>query len=306
MSRGWIVMNSSFGPLRKKLRRVSPWVYAFILPSIVVFLMFYLWPIIETLYTSFTNWRGGIRAPEFIFLDNYIRLFKSPNFLASLRNLLWWTVIAIVLHVGFGTLTAFILYRKPFGWRFTRSVFMIPNVISVAAWAIMFRSMFDNERGFINAAVRLFEPSFSVNWLAKAPWSFWLVTFTWLFFAVVVTLIVQGDLMAIPQELHEAARIDGASDLQVVWRVDLPLCRGSIGTGVILSVTSRIAMYESIVLTTGGGPGNSTINIPILMFNQIKDSHFGYANSMSVIMILIGFLTLLVVSKVFRTNESYY
>jgi len=299
-------MKLTSNPLYKRLKRVNPWVYVFLLPTIIVFVMFYLWPIIEILYTSFTQWRGGSRPPVFIGFDNFTRLFQSPSFRAALVNLFWWTVIAIVLHVGFGTLAALILFRKPFGWRFTRSVFMIPNVISVAAWAMIFRSMFDNDRGFINDIVRIFNPSFNVNWLASIPYSFWLVTFTWLLFAVVVTLIVQGDLMAIPSELREAARTDGASDLQIVWRIDLPLCRGAIGTGVILSVTSRISMYESIVLTTGGGPGTSTLNLPILMFNQVRDSHFGYANAMSMIMILIGFMTLLIVSKVFRTNESYY
>ncbi len=288
---------------RKRIKTQYLWIYGFIFPGAVVFFMFYFWPILQVFFTSFTKW-SGTNTPEYIGFDNYIRLFKSGAFVASLQNLLWWTVIAVVIHVGFGTLVAFVLFRKPRGWKFTRLVFMIPNVISIAAWAIIFRFFFDDKMGFVNKFVRLFNGDFEVAWLAKTPYSFWVVTATWLFFAVVVTLIVQGDLMAIPVDLHEAARIDGASVMQTILRIDLPLCRIGIGTGIICSATSRIAMYESIVLTTGGGPGNSTMNLPVLMVRKILDGEAGYANAMATIMIVIGLVTLLVVNKAFRMNNS--
>ena len=83
------------------------------------------------------------------------------------------------------------------------------------------------------------------------------VTFTWLFYAVIVTLLVLGDLMNIPQELNEAAKIDGASGWQLVRHIQLPLCRSAIGTSVICTLTSRISMYEQISLTTQGGPATT-------------------------------------------------
>lgn len=298
-------MRSPLASPRKKFKSEYIWIYAFILPSVAIFALFYFWPIMQVLYTSFTKW-SGVNTPEFIFLDNFIRLFKSAAFLSSLKNLLWWTIVAVVIHVGFGTLVAFVLQRKPFGWRFARLVFMIPNVISIAAWAIIFRFLFDDKMGFVNSFVRLFNPDFNVAWVGKSPYAFWVVTATWLFFAVVVTLIVQGDLMAIPAELHEAAYIDGASVFQITRKINLPLCRNAIGTAVICSVTSRIAMFEAITLTTGGGPGNDTMNIPVIMVRKILDSEGGYANSMAVIMILIGLLTLFAVNKLFRMNETIY
>jgi raffinose/stachyose/melibiose transport system permease protein len=183
---------------------------------------------------------------------------------------------------------------------------MIPNVISVAAWAMIFRFLFDDRMGFINDIVRVFNPGFEVNWLTTSPYAFWLVTFTWLFFSVVVTLLVQGDLSAIGYELHDAAHIDGANVMQQTFMIDLPLCRNAIGTSVIISIASRIAMFESIMLLTRGGPGNDTMNIPNLMFRRILDYESGYANSMATVMILFGLITLFIVNKVFRMNKSVY
>ena len=105
------------------------WIYLFLLPTIVIFAMFYLMPIAQVFVTSFTKW-DGFNAPKFNGLTNYINLFTNSSFLIAVKNLLWWCVIALTLHVGFGTLVAFVLYQRPHGWKFTRTVFMIPNVIS--------------------------------------------------------------------------------------------------------------------------------------------------------------------------------
>lgn len=186
------------------------WIYLFLLPTIVIFAMFYLMPIAQVFVTSFTKW-DGFNAPKFNGLTNYINLFTNSSFLIALKNLLWWCVIALTLHVGFGTLVAFVLYQRPHGWKFTRTVFMIPNVISAAAWAMIYKFIFNNDFGILNSVIRVFNPNFNVQWFYKSPWAFWAVTFTWLFYAVIVTLVVLGDLMNIPKELNEAALIDGAT-----------------------------------------------------------------------------------------------
>lgn len=279
------------------------WIYLFLLPGMFIFLLFYLMPIVTVTVTSFTKW-DGFNSPKFIGLDNYIALFRSDVFIESLKNLLGWSFIAATVHVGFGVLIAFILYRKPFGWRFTRAVFMIPNVISVAAWAMIYKYFFRNDIGILNTFLRIFNPEIQINWFFEAPYAFWAITLTWVFYSVVVTLIVMGDLMAIPESVHEASIVDGASAWQRIWRIELPLCRNSIGTGVIASITARIAMYESIYLTTNGA-GN-TMNIPVILVRSVMDSNYGYANTNAVIMLVIGVLTLLFINKAFRMGERIY
>ena len=288
-----------------KKRRVLFWVYLFILPAIIIFMTFYLVPIITVFITSFTKW-DGFNQPVFVGLDNYTKIFTQPVFLISLRNLLAWSVIASTLHVGFGTLIAFLLYKKPFGWRFVRSVYMIPNVISIAAWAIIYKFFFNNEFGVLNSLIRGVNPDFNVNWFYESPYAFWAITLTWVFYSVYVTLIVLSDLMAIPKEVHEAAVIDGANGWQTTLHIDFPLIRNALGTGVILSITSRIAMYEAISLTTRGGPGDDTMNVPLILVKAITDMKYGYANATAVIMILLGILSLFLIERLFRMKEKVY
>lgn len=286
-------------------RKDFPWIYLFLAPSTAVFLLFYLVPIATVIVTSFTRW-DGFNLPRFNGADNYRRFFTNSAFLISLRNLLAWSLIAGTLHVGFGTLVAFLLHRRPKGWKVVRAAYMVPNIISAAAMAMIFRFLFNDELGAVNGFIRVFHSGFSVKWFFVSPWAFWAVTLTWLFYAVIVTLIVLGDLHSIPGDIDEAAEIDGADGWRKVTHIHLPLCRYSIGTGIIISITSRIAMYEAIALTTRGGPGDDTMNIPVILVKAITDMNYGLANAAAVFMFVLGILTLLAVNRLFRMNEPVY
>ncbi len=191
-------------------RKDFKWIYLFLLPSLVVFALFYAEPIFVLIRTSFTKW-DGFNPPSFIGLKNYVRLFTNSAASMSLKNLLYWTLIALVIHVGYGVVVAFIWFFKPKGWKLSRAVYMIPNVISPAAFALIFRFLLNNEVGTLNVIIRKIFPEFNVQWFSVSPYAFWAVTFIWLFYAVVVSLVVYNDLMAIPSSLTEAAKLDGAS-----------------------------------------------------------------------------------------------
>ncbi len=286
-------------------RKALPKIYLFLLPTVIIFLVFYLTPILTVLVTAFTRW-DGFNSPAYIGIQNFTRLFARESFVFALRNLSLWGVISMTLHVAIGMAVAFLMYSQFKGWKFVRAVYMVPNVISAAAWAMIYRFVFNNSYGLLNNIIRVFDPAFSVNWFFESPAAFWAVTFTWLFYAVIVSLLVLADLMAIPRELHEAAYIDGASGWHVTRHIRLPLCRNSIGTAIICSGTARISMYEAISLTSRGGPGNDTMNLPILLVNNITDMHYGMANAVALLMFVIGILLLLLVRRTFRLNDPVY
>lgn len=286
-------------------RRDFKWIYLFLLPTIIIFCLFYVKPIAVMFYTSFTKWNGFL-DPEWVGLKNYIKTFTNSSAKSSLTNLFWWAVIACTAHVGFGVLVAFVLYQKPKGWKITRAVFMIPNVISGAAWAIIYKFVFDDNVGFLNDIIRVFNKDFSAQWFFKSPYAFWAIVLTWLFYAVIVTLIVLNDLMAIDPALLEAARLDGASGWQLIRFIQLPLCRISIGTSVLCSVTARISMYEAIALTTAGGPGDDTMSYSVLLVRAITDYDYGYANAIGVVMFILGLIIMAVINKAFRMNDAIY
>ena len=286
-------------------RKDLKWIYLFLLPSLVVFALFYAEPIFVFIRTSFTKW-DGFNPPSFIGLKNYVRLFTNSAASMSLKNLLYWTLLAFVIHVGYGVVVAFIWFFKPKGWKLSRAVYMIPNVISPAAFALIFRFLLNNEVGVLNVIIRKIFPEFNVQWFSVSPYAFWAVTFIWLFYAVVVSLVVYNDLMAVPSSLTEAAKLDGASGWHIIRHIYLPLCHNSIGTAIICSITSRIAMYEAIALTTSGGPGSDTMSLSVLMMRAILDYNYGFANAIGVVMFLFGILVLLVVNKVCRMGKADY
>ena len=117
---------------------------------------------------------------------------------------------------------------------------------------------------------------------------------------------VQGKSEEAAKELIEAAKLDGANGWQLIRFVELPLCRISIGTGMLCSITSRISMYEAIALTTAGGPGDDTMSLSVLLVRAITDYNYGFANAIGVIMFLIGLLVMYIVTKAFRMNDSIY
>jgi raffinose/stachyose/melibiose transport system permease protein len=291
----------SFNAKQKKLF----WIWIFLIPCVLVFLLFYLEPIITLIITSFTSWDGA-NAPVFDGLTNYINLFKSPDFQKALLNLLIWSVIAATAHTGFAVLIALYLYKNPIGGRFVRVIYMVPNVIAAAAWAMIYKYFFDAHIGILNAIIQIFIPGFAVPWLYQSPYALIAIILTWLFYGVIGTLIVLGELRSIPSDLHEAARIDGASEWYITRKINLPLCRQSIGTTIIISISARISMYEMIALTTHGGPSNDTMNLPLIVVNAISNNHYGYANAVGSIMFVLGIVMLLVVNKVMKMNESVY
>ncbi len=293
---------SDLSPLQRK---ALPMVYLFVLPTVAIFLVFYLQPIITVFYTAFTEW-NGFNAPVWKGLRNFERMFSRAAFTISLKNLVLWTAIAVTLHVAIAAFVGFLFYHKLKGWKFVRGVYMIPNVISGAAWAMIYKFIFNDDYGLLNNAIRALDPNFHVKWFYSTPAAFWAITFTWLFYGVIVSLIVLSDLLAIPNELHEAATIDGASPFQVTRYIDLPMSRVALGTAVICSATARISMYESIALTSRGGPGNDTMSLSVLLVNSITDMNYGMANAIGTVMFIVGILMLVVIRRAFRMNDPIY
>ena len=231
------------------------WIIIFLVPTLVMFALVYLGPLVLAFVSSFTKW-DGMQSMRFIGLDNYVNIFGDSLFHASLWHTLFWALLAIAVHVPFGVLVALVLKRKRKGWRFTRSVFMLPNIISRSALALMFVFIYKPDVGILNMFLKSIGlERFTRNWLVDSKTAFLSVTNIWVWYAAVITLIVLAELSSISPEIEDAARIDGATARQVDWYIYLPLLRRAIGTGAIVAVTSVFKEFESIYMTTNGGQG---------------------------------------------------
>ncbi len=281
------------------------WAVVFLLPAFAIFCLLYLTPLITAAVSSFSRW-NGFNPMEFNGFYNYAQIFADPDFHNALLNTLQWALWAALVHVPFGVLVALILSRKPKGWRFVRASFMIPNIISRAALAILFIFIFKPEVGILNSLIRAVGfRDFSINWLYDPRTAFLSITNIWLWYAAVITLITMAELTAISPSIHESAIIDGASDFQIDWYINIPLLRRIIGTGVIIAVTSVFKMFDVIYMTTNGGPGNKTVNIAVMMVRSIVHTNrYGYANALGIILLLMGVGVMLISTRLFRMAKA--
>lgn len=282
------------------------WIAAFLIPATLIFIFVYAFSIGVLVITSFTDWSIGSKI-NFVGLKNYIELFKNADFIKSLINTIIWIVLQSTVHVGIGVVFAIILSRKKWYFKFARTAFMIPNIISSAALGLLFLCIFNPQFGAVNNLVRaLGFTDFYQNWFMDPKTSFFTVTITWLPFAAVVAILVLAEMAAISEDVYEAAKVDGATEFQIVRLITLPLLRNIIGTATILSATSMLQKLDIIMMTTSGGPGNKTLNLPMFVYQTaLKENNFSLANTGGVYLIILGLISVGLISKIYKTGESY-
>lgn len=286
------------------MKNNKKWIIIFLIPATLVFLLVFALSIVMLLGTSFTNWSIGSKM-NFIGIKNYIELFNSKAFQESTVNTLIWVVLQSTVHVLIGVIFALILSQKKWYFKIARSIFMLPNVISSAALGMLFLCVFNPQFGMVNNFVQMLGyKDFARNWFMDPKYSFFTVTITWLPFAAFVTLLVLAQITSIDESIFEASKIDGASEFQVNWYLVLPLTRGAIGTATILAATSMMQKIDIIMMTTSGGPGNRTLNLPMYIYNTaLIDNNFSLANAAGVVLIIIGLISIGFIMKIFRMNE---
>ncbi len=283
------------------------WITIFLIPTIIVFLLIFAIPVITVIYTSFFEYKGFSGKMTFIGLGNYIEAFKNDSsFRKALSNTVIWIFLQSTIHVSIGTILALILYRKPRGWKFIRTSFMIPNIISASALAMIFLNVFNPQYGIINSILKAIGlENLAKNWYFDFSTAFPTVTISWLIYAGLITILVLAEIMSIPDSIFEAAKIDGATDMQINFYITLPMLRNILGTSVIVSATSMLKEFELIFLTTKGGPADLTLNLPLYLYKTaLIENNFGYANMMGTTLILMGIISILIINKFFRLGKT--
>lgn len=280
----------------------------FLMPCILLFALIYLLPMGIVFVTSFYDWKAG-GVFNFVGLDNYIEaILRDTRMHQALRNTGIWALLQSIVHVGIGTITAFLLSRKRRGWKILRTIFMIPNVISAAALGVIFLNVFNSKYGLINSFISsVTGNNYDKNWYFDQNTAFLTVTWSWLLYAGLVMILILAGVMSVSDDVIEAAKIDGASNFKIDIKIRLPLVRNILGTCVIISATSMLREFELIYLTTNGGPGITTLNLPLYLYKtSLTDNNYGYANMMGVLLIVLGIFVVFAINKLFRMNEADY
>lgn len=289
--------------------RRTGFIVAFLTPTLLAFLVFYLYPIITVLVTSFCRWDyTNITSPEFFGVadlwENYKYIFsKYPFFWEALRNSTVWAILGAVVQIPIAAVIAIALSRKVAGVKFVRNIYIIPNMISTAAMGVIFLQLYNPSYGIVNQIIRIFRPGFTDNILLLKGSAFIAMTCAYIFFTGTTTLMILGNIMAVPEEVREAALLDGASGLKQDWYITIPMIKGTLKTVSILAATSGFLLYNEVYFLTKGAAGTYSISYVIreLAITSPR-TQFGRANSVAVIQILAGMMIILVINLVYNIS----
>ena len=273
----------------------------FLAPVLILFAGFFLYPFVFTFVASLTKWRG-IGAMRFIGLSNFSKLLGDPTFRLAIRNNVIWALASGFIQVPLATLVALLLARRPRGWKFLRTVYFLPNVISTVALAMVWSAMYNPQYGAFNGLLGLFgfEPR---NWLGDTSTALCAVIAQSVLYIGYYMIIILAAAMNIPQELYEAAEIDGATTLQQEFRITIPMLRGTLVTAVTLAMAYGMRHFEATYLMTGGGPAYATTTMGIDLYLRMDALRYSEASTAGVILILLGSVVIVAIRKILGKND---
>ncbi|MDP3011537.1 MAG: sugar ABC transporter permease [Candidatus Hydromicrobium sp.] len=293
-------MKRSWGEVKRKR-----WAYAFISPFYILFAIFSVYPIIFSIYLSFTEWKG-MGPKVFVGLENYRRLLGDSVFWQSIRN----GVILFFLYVPIMTLLALVLaviLNAKFVRFFQvfRTMIFIPYITTMIAAGFVFRMMMNMKYGFFNILLTSIGIP-PVPWLENVWWArislSLLVIWAWLGYNMVIML---AGLQTISKDLVEAATIDGANPVQAFFRITVPLMKPIILFCVILSTIGSFGLFSEVYsLTVGGRPMNATLTPIVYIWQQAFQHYkFSYASAVSYVYFAIIIVLTLLQLRYFGREE---
>lgn len=271
-----------------------------IAPAAVLFGTFFAIPLVVLIATSFTSWSG--RSLEFVGWENYERMLADPVFAKALGNTLFYLAIGVFVQVPLGVGVGMVLALKPRGWEAFRTLLFIPFVISGAAYALIFSMFYNSRLGLLNNMLAPLGIS-GRDWLYDSATARWAVAGTFAFILGFVMIVIMAEIASIPRELYEAARVDGAGELQQQVLITLPLLRNAIGTCVLIRVLADIGMFDLVFILTSGGPDDATVSLALYAYRAYLQSDWGFANAVGTVIIALGAILIVLTRRLFRIGD---
>ncbi len=262
----------------------------FLLPAVILFTFFLIYPIFRSAYYSLFNWNGLGPATKFVGLNNFKLILTDQVFLKAIANCIIIVVLSLAVQLPLALILAIMVGRDLPGRAFFRSVFFMPYVISEVITGIIWISMFspDPENGFINALLILIPGVHAQNFLGdiNQVMACVFLVLTWKYFGLHMLLDMAG-LQNIPRELEEAAMIDGANRWQSIWYVTVPLLSTTIRTSVYLSVLGSLTQFNLVWIMTKGGPVNASEMMATYMYRYgFIRFQLGYGSAVALVLLV--------------------
>lgn len=297
-------MDNVYEKLIFKDRHYS-WI--FLTPAIVILILFTVYPLIYSLTISFYGW--NLTRPEsverFVGFTNYINILKSSDFWNSLLVTIKFTVFSTTAAMVTGTALAFLLFQRLLGTHIVRTfaiaAMILAPIVVGTAWRIMYNTNYGIINYFLNV-LRIGGRPFLSDTVLVIPALVLTDVWQW---SPLVMIIVLAALQGLPEEVYEAGKVDGASTWQVFWHITLPLLKPSLTLALLIRLMDSFRTFDIIYAMTAGGPGTSSQNLNILMYNTgFEYFQVSKTAALAIISLILIIVTSLGVMKVLRKEGT--
>ncbi|MBE3596971.1 MAG: sugar ABC transporter permease [Hydrogenibacillus sp.] len=295
------------GRHRLPIRRGEAWTaLLFLLPSLVIFTVFLFYPFFSSIYLSLhlTDPRG--RVVEYVGTDNYIRILTDPYFLGSLKTTGLFALYTVPTTIVLALIAAFLSRQVRRGQAGIRFVYALPMAVSVGTGAVIWGLLFNPSVGLLNAGLHALGLG-PVFWLSDPKWALFSVSLmtVWLNFGFAYIVLV-GGMEAIPEELYESARLDGAGLWSLFRFIVLPLLSPHLFFLLVVSVIGALQAFGQIHLLTQGGPMNATnVYVYNLYLEAFRDYRFGTGSAMALVLFALVLVLTLAQFRVLEKRVHY-
>ncbi|ELK48037.1 MULTISPECIES: sugar ABC transporter permease [unclassified Halobacillus] len=287
---------------QKKSRSGSLWwMY---LPALLVVSVFILYPFLNGIRVSFTDWNGFSQTKNWVGFEQYTRMFQDPDTWLVVKNTLLYGIGSTIFQNVIGLLYALLLNQSIRFKAVTRTIVYLPVIISPLVMGYIWYFFFAYQNGALNDVLMLFGME-SVNALGNPDLNPWIIVFvnTYQFVGIAMIIYLAG-LQGISKDYYEAANIDGASALQKFKSITLPLLMPAITINMVLNIIGGLKLFDVIVALTNGGPGNASQSMSTFMYSlYFNRQDAGYAATQGVLMAFIILILSLLALVYFKRKE---
>ena len=275
-------------------------------PAIIILFVIVIVPIAYNVFLAFHKWMIGLGAPRFVGLDNFVRLLSDARVWNGLKVMAYFSGLSLTLEIVLGLLVASYFNREFRGEGIVQAMYIFPFAATPVAVALIWRVMLNPEIGVMNYVLRSIGLSGSL-WVSSSstviPSLVLVDVWKW---TPMITLIILAGLKSLPMEPYEAARIDGASTLQIFWYLTLPFIRPVMVAALMLRSLDNLKEFDTIYTITQGGPGIASETLYLYSYNVgFNFMKAGYGSALMVVVFLIVLLFNVVFNR-FRTDSAAY
>ena len=275
---------------RKKIGERSFWYFLFMLPNLLLYGIFGIFPIALGIFYSFTDWNGIAKSWKMVGLGNYIKMLHDSRFLRAMRFNLTYTLLLVVIVIALAMILAVMMDKMKWGKTFFRAVYFIPAVLSLLTVGIIFEKIYGTVLPAMGAYLEI--DFLKKNILASAATARYGILITHVWQGVVLpTVLLTAGLQTVPQELTEAAYIDGATRWQAFRTITIPFLLPILSVVLVLVLKDGLMLYDYVYALTSGGPGGATESITMLVYKQgFQEMKFSYAlaEAVAIAAVMIG------------------